>query len=105
MPIPCPTCSKVNPSNAAYCYYDGRALDRHGQVEPLSIGTLPFARPFRFADGQNCANFNQLVLACDRRWAEARKLLAEGVWQSFFNAIGRADLADAAAQAAREADR
>jgi hypothetical protein len=60
--------------------------------------------PFCFSDGESCANFNQLALACDERWVEAQKLLAEGVWQSFFSALGRLDLATAAKQAVKEPD-
>jgi hypothetical protein len=104
MAILCPACSKRNPKGAAYCYYDGRALSDKGQGGPLHIGTLAFPMPFCFASGQTCANFNQLALACDERWNEARGLLANGTWPSFFSAIGRLDLAAAATRAAKEAD-
>jgi hypothetical protein len=60
--------------------------------------------PFYFADGQMCANFNQLALACDERWDEAKALLAAGYWPTFFGTIGRLDLAAAAKQAAAEPD-
>src|SRR5262245_42486936 len=96
MPLPCPTCSRANPAEAVYCYYDGRALTQGSEAGPLSIGTLPFAMPFCFSDGHSCANFNQLALACDERWNEARGLLTEGIWASFFSAAGRLDLATAA---------
>ncbi|GEM_PF-429222 len=101
----CPACSKTNPANANYCYYDGRHLSQEGHDGPLQIGTLPFPMPFCFSDGQGCANFNQLALACDERWDEARSLLADGIWPSFFSAIGRLDLVVAANQAAKEPDR
>jgi hypothetical protein len=65
---------------------------------------MPFHIPFCFPDGQSCANFNQLVLACDERWNEAKNLLAQGLWQSYFSALGRLDLATAAQQAAAEGD-
>jgi hypothetical protein len=65
---------------------------------------MPFPMPFCFPDGQSCSNFNQLALACDERWNEARNLLAQGIWQSFFTAMGRLDLASAAKQAAQEPD-
>src|SRR5262245_55540031 len=103
MPTLCPTCSRTNPADAAFCYYDGRSLS-NGQTGPLGIGTQPFPTPFCFADGHNCINFNQLALACDERWNEARGLMTEGVWQSFFAAIGRLDLATAAKQAGKEPD-
>ena len=103
-PIRCPTCSKVNPGNAAYCFYDGRALATGSQQGPLRLATMPFPAPFFFANGQSCANFNQLVLACNERWNEARSLLADGVWPSFFGAMGRMDLAALAIRSAKETD-
>jgi hypothetical protein len=104
MSVQCPVCSKVNPQDAYYCYYDGRPLSKERQQGPLHVGNMPFAAPFYFADGQGCANFNQLALACDNRWEEARGLLVEGIWPTFFGGIGRLDLAAAAKLAAREPD-
>jgi hypothetical protein len=105
MPSPCPVCSKINPAEANYCYYDGRPLSTARQQGPLQVGSLPFPTAFYFSDGQACANFNQLALACDNRWEEARSLLAEGIWPAFFGGIGRLDLAAAAKQAAGDPDR
>src|ERR1044071_3236358 len=105
MAIQCPTCSRVNPASATYCFYDGRALDKAGVQGPImGLGTRPFSLPFSFSDGQGCANYNQLVLACDRHWIEARSNLQNGTWKSFFSTIGRADLAALAAHSARESD-
>ncbi len=104
MAIQCPACSKANPADARYCHYDGRALSHeHGQG-PLRVGSLPFIAPFYFPDGQTCANFNQLALACANRWDEARSLLVEGVWGTFFMGIGRLDLVAVAKQAAGDPD-
>jgi hypothetical protein len=100
----CPACSKANPATASYCFYDGRHLSLNGQEGPLQIGALPLPMPFYFPDGQSCANFNQLALACDARWDEARGLLADGTWHSYFCTIGRLDLAAAAKRAGREPD-
>src|SRR5215212_3095348 len=83
MAIQCPACSKSNPADASYCYYDGRALSNDRPQGPLRVGSIPFATPFYFSDGETCANFNQLALACDNRWEEARSLLAEGIWATF----------------------
>lgn len=101
----CPACSKANPPAANYCYYDGRNLSQENHGGPLQVGALPFPMPFCFSDGQGCANFNQLGLACDARWDEAKGLLADGTWQAFFTAVGRLDLTAVAKQAAREPDR
>jgi hypothetical protein len=104
MPVQCRTCSRVNPANAAYCYYDGTGLTEAALKGPLGLGTHPFPLPFSFSDGQGCANYNQLVLACDQRWSEARRYLVNGTWQSFFGTIGRTDLAALATEAARQTD-
>jgi hypothetical protein len=104
MTVQCPTCSRVNPASATYCYYDGRSLTLTSNAAPWWLGTRPFATPFTFSDGQSCGNFDQLAVACDLRWNEARSFLVNGIWSSFFTRIGRKDLAAAAEQAAREAD-
>jgi hypothetical protein len=103
MPVRCPTCSRVNPANATYCHYDGGPLNKAGQNGPLH-GTWRFPLPFSFSDGQGCADYNQLVLACDRRWGEARTYLVNGTWASFFDSIGRPDLSALAMRCARETD-
>ena len=100
----CPACSKTNPADAVFCYYDGRNLSHDNHEGPLRIGSLPFPMPFCFSDGTGCSNFNQLALACDERWNEARSLLSEGIWPAFFAAIGRLDLAAVAKQAVKEPD-
>ena len=101
----CPACLKTNPADAHYCYYDGRPLSKERQDGPLHVGALPFPMAFYFADGQACTNFNQLALACDERWEEAKGLLAQGFWPTFFAGIGRHDLAALAKRAVEEPDR
>ncbi len=105
MPRQCPACSKINPEDACYCYYDGRPLSGERQDGPMKMGAMPFPMPFYFSDGQACANFNQLALACDERWEEARELLSAGYWATFFGGMGRLDLVAAAKRAATEPDR
>jgi hypothetical protein len=104
MTVQCPICSRVNPSSATYCYYDGRALTEVSGAARQRPGTMPFATPFSFPDGQSCGNFDQLALACDRRWNDARTFLTNGIWCAFLSKIGRFDLAVAAEQAAKETD-
>ena len=62
----------------------------------LSHALLLFRRP-------ESANFNQLALACDERWNEARSLLVRESG-SRSSARWARDLATAARQAAKEAD-
>jgi hypothetical protein len=103
MPQRCRTCSRINPDEAHYCYYDGVALDLHGRG-PLDVGTRLFVSPFVFPSGRACRTFNELVLACESDWEGARQMLRQGHLESFLGACGRGDLAQAARQAARAAD-
>src|SRR4029077_12427922 len=67
----------------------------------------PFGSPFVFPDGRSCRNFDELALACQEEWSTACGLLKEGFLESFFDGLGRMDLAGAAREAARfpDADR
>jgi hypothetical protein len=100
----CPGCSRINPPDAYYCHFDGKPLFRDLEQTPLHIGTLPFPMPFCFSNGQACTNFNQLALSCNNLWLEARELMTDGIWATFFSSMGRLDLAAAARQAAKEPD-
>src|SRR5437868_5064512 len=104
MPHKCRICSRTHPDDAAYCYHDGRPLLKDLDQGPLRIGSLPFMRPFYFSDGRPCTNFNELALACDKNWEEARWVLAGGMWPEFFGGMGRIDLATAARHAAQQPD-
>src|SRR5436309_2724302 len=104
MPPICRLCSRVNPPEALYCYHDGAALDA-AQSAPRAAGVQPFAQPFVFPSGRTCRNFDELALACDDDWNAALEMLRSGFLTGFFSGIGRADLAHAAKQAARQRDR
>ncbi len=102
----CGKCSHVNPSDAAYCYWDGAALAGGHSVNggPVNAGSAPFPGPFVFPTGQQCRNFDQLAMACQQNWAAAVDLLRQGFLASFLGGLGRADLAMAAQEAARYPD-
>src|SRR5262249_30899682 len=100
----CSRCSRANPSEAAYCYWDGALLAGHAAAGPVNPGTQPFPSPFVFASGQTCANFDQLALACQNNWKVAVDMLRQGFLAGFLGAIGRMDLAQAAHEAARFPD-
>jgi hypothetical protein len=105
MPLTCRNCSRINPPDAQYCYWDGAALRDHEQRSgPIAVGAQPFFSPFVFPSGRQCRNFDELVLACYGEWHEALDLLRQGYLESFFGSLGRADLALAAKQAMRAAD-
>src|SRR5205823_2563462 len=101
----CRTCSRVNPADASFCYYDGVALDSHHQGGPVAAGAKPFPTPFVFPNGRQCRNFADLVRACDADWEASQELLRQGFFESFLGGLGRVDLAMAARQAAKEVDR
>src|SRR5262245_45180497 len=96
----CTKCSRVNPDEAIYCYFDGIPLNGHGRARgPIAIGAQPFPSPFVFPSGRTCRSFDELALACQQEWDAARDLLQQGFLGSFFGGLGRADLARAADEA------
>ena len=60
----CKNCSRNNPADARYCYFDGAILNGQGSAGPLALGAQPFPHSFVFATGRECQNFDQLALAC-----------------------------------------
>ena len=103
MSLVCAQCSRVNPAEASYCFYDGAALaGRAGG--PINAGSAPFANHFVFPNGLACRNFDQLANACQQHWSAAIDLLRQGFLGSFFGGMGRVDLAMAAGEAAKFPD-
>ena len=106
MPQTCSQCSRVNPMEAAFCYYDGRALNGRGDMAgPVNVATQDFSTPFVFPSGQVCRNFDQLALACHEHWPVFVDLVQEGYLEAFLKSLGRLDLARAAHEAAVHLDR
>jgi len=101
----CSKCSRVNPADAAYCYWDGAVLEgHHANGGPIATGSRPFPNQFVFPSGQVCRNFDQLAMSCHQNWKQAVDLLKKGFLASFLGGLGRADLALAAQEAARFPD-
>jgi hypothetical protein len=104
----CTQCSRANPPEAVYCYFDGFVLGDHARRGgPVAVGSQPFAHPFVFPTGRACRSFDELALACQEEWPAACDLLRHGHLARFFAALGRPDLARAAGEAASfpDADR
>jgi hypothetical protein len=101
----CSRCSRVNPADAVYCYYDGFALGNGSGGPALAGGQRHFPNPFVFPSGRTCRNFDELAMACQDCWSEACDLLQQGFLESFLGGMGRMDLALAAKDAARFPDR
>jgi hypothetical protein len=102
----CQRCSRINPVEAAYCYFDGSLLQGHsGRGTPLKPGSQPFPTHFVFPSGLRCQNFDQLAFACQQNWTAAMELLQQGFLERFLATVGRSDLASAAREAARFPDR
>ena len=105
----CRDCSRVNPPEAAYCYFDGVQLNGRGDLPPdgssISFTNWVFPNPFVFPSGEMCRNFPQLARACRKNPQGANDLLSQGFLESFLGSLGRVDLALAAREAARHPDR
>src|SRR5258708_6734144 len=102
----CSKCSRVNPADASYCYYDGSLLEGHSSNGgPVRAGSQNFPNQFVFPTGTICRNFDQLAQACQENWTSAVELLQQGYLENFLGALGRADLAFAAREASRFPDR
>jgi len=97
----CERCSRRQPSQAAYCYFDGTALAGTDQARHQEAGCIEFPRPFVHFEGEACRNFNQFVMACQAQWDRARELLVAGTLRDFFAQLGRFDLVEAAQIAER----
>jgi hypothetical protein len=101
----CTKCSRNNPADASYCYYDGSLLEGHSQNGGAVRGLQAFPSQFVFPNGLICRNFDQLAQACQENWSAAVDLLQQGYLENFLGGLGRADLAIAAREASRFPDR
>lgn len=99
--LTCRKCARTNPAQATYCYFDGIALGRAAGPAARPVFTAPFA----FPAGKTCHDFDQLALGCQEHWPAALELLQQGRFEQFLHGQGRADLAQAAREAARCPDR
>src|SRR4051794_1048144 len=102
MTLTCSKCSRANPPEAAYCYYDGNVLA--GGARGAATAAQGFSTPFHSPSGKVCRSYDELALACQAEWKAARDLLQQGFLETFFGGLGRADLAIAAREAARFPD-
>jgi hypothetical protein len=101
----CSKCSRANPADAVYCYYDGLVLGGHSRNGgPVAVGSQAFASSFVFPTGKTCRSFNELALACQDDWKTARDLLKQGYLENFLGGLGRIDLVMAAKDAAKFPD-
>jgi hypothetical protein len=102
----CSKCSRINPPEAVYCYFDGHVLAGHARNGgPVAAASQPFLNQFVFPSGRACRNFNELAIACHEEWQAAQELLQQGYLENFLGGLGRSDLALAAREAAHFPDR
>ena len=85
----CRRCSRINPPEAQFCFFDGIALDAQHRNGPVAAGAKAFPAPFVFASGRRCHNFDELLQACDTDWNAAQTLLGQGNFESFRRNDGR----------------
>jgi len=103
----CRQCRRLNPDEAAFCFYDGVPLangSAAGGAASIDFSTWAFPQPFVFPSGEKCHNFLQLALACHRNPKETIEVLRRGFLEGFFGGMGRVDLAMAASAAAKAPD-
>jgi hypothetical protein len=101
----CSKCSRANPGDAVYCYFDGFVLGGHSRNGgPVAVGAQAFVHPFVFPTGRQCRSFDELALACQEEWNGARELLRQGYLENFLGGLGRVDLAQAAKESAKFPD-
>jgi hypothetical protein len=100
----CRKCHRINPSGAAYCYFDGVSLVGQAGAAATASGSLTFPMPFTFPSGRACHNFDELALACVDDWSAALAVLHKGHLERFLGGVGRLDLAEAAHEATRFPD-
>ena len=77
----CTKCSRVNPDEAIYCYFDGIPLNGLGRAGgPVAVGAQLFPNPFVFPSGRTCRSFDELAIACQEEWPAARDLKTFREW-------------------------
>ena len=87
----CPRCQRANPTEAAFCHFDGAELRRaSGRGNGERDVRLP--REFVFPSGRCCRTYDDLVQGCQIEWEVARDLLSQGVFQQFLATGGRMDM-------------
>src|SRR5262245_30268348 len=103
----CPRCQRVNPAEAAYCYFDGLALPGADAPDiplaiPIDTGPAKLPHEFVFPTGRHCFTYDDFVRGCLEDRDTARDLLGQGVFRQFLTGVGRLDLARAADEALRQ---
>jgi hypothetical protein len=103
MTLVCAHCSRVNTADARFCYFDGASL--LGGAVPIEAARKTFLAPFVFPTGVTCTNYDEFAGGCQTHWDTAVEMLRRGALETFFNGLGRLDLALAAQEAASFPDR
>jgi hypothetical protein len=95
----CSRCSRVNPEEASFCYFDGIGL---GGRSHASAGVqMDFPKPIRYPSGKTCSNFNELASTILSDWTVSLDMMKKGEFGTFFSGIGRLDLAMVATESAK----
>lgn len=102
----CSRCTRSNPPEAQFCYFDGFPLLANGlHTGPIDVGALQFPTPYVFPSGRASHSFDQLALACQSEGVAAIEALQNGALARFLGCLGRTDLARVAKEAARNPSR
>lgn len=98
--LTCTRCQRVNPAEAAYCYFDGVPLAAGAETGQQRLSKARFPVDFVLPTGKRCRSFDEMAVGLVEDLAVSAELLREGWLTRFFEHIGRVDLADAARQCA-----
>jgi hypothetical protein len=100
----CKQCTRANPTEATYCYFDGVSLRSSRLEGPVDVAQAPFPSPFVFPSGEACENFDQLALTCQAHWSDTWTLLQSGAFKDLLARLGRIDLIQAVTEAVADTD-
>src|SRR5262245_33423898 len=98
----CPRCQRLKPAPAVYGYYDRNVLRPEAVKGSPATGIL--SADFVFPSKRRCKTLDDFVQGCQYEWEDARELLKQGKFSSYFLGIGRQDLARAAKDAEKLPD-
>ena len=101
----CTRCSRLNPVEAAFCYFDGVALPGHAHGSgPIAVGASAFPARSCSPPARRAAASTSWPWPASRTGPRPGRCSRRVTWKASWAASGRADLALAAREAARFPD-
>ena len=102
----CSKCSRANPADAVYCYYDGLVLGGHSaQRRPRRRRRPGVRQPVRLPHRQDLPQLQRAGPGLPGRLERRPRPAKQGYLETFLGGLGRIDLVMAAKEAAKFPDR